>query len=852
MFQSAENLLKPKRGRNNLAFGIVNDSFENEDHQRESSSVQIQPQSSRIPVPQPRRNITRTADSKASSDLESASKQNTDSIQSESFRNASETTSEIPLTAFMVNEKTRKRITKPKKERDDTTSTIDENYSVESKLEDTKATKKKRRNIRTSASRDTIQDINRWKYEKIVGIYCHEVDRLKFTEDVKEPRIRISWFDFKSGAQMKKTDPKRDVIQENENCDYVPVVLTKGCKFRPIFSHLNCVWEELIVINEDIELMKNSSILFFEIIDLDLNREWMVLCWSFLKPFLENSFNNLDKRCRLQLFYNEPKKTLIHHSKNIGQLKKYPGTLEITVKGLVHEPTVDIVSDSRKINILQKETDLKPGSLNTPNDMFDVTTIWNNQYFKVPNTLVKSINLSAKGSNKVKFNFTGQLAAITEIQENVTYINLFTFPEIHLAIQLDGHSDIVYDLDWIKIEIFPQTLVSASADRSVIVWTIQQDFQYTAQVLPHFSFVYCAKFWIFKDQKYVVTAGRDSIIRIWDIALKLPKKTQELTRNDGFITCLAVSKVGNIYSGHNNGCVLEWVFTDCGFEYTQTVFQGLVMISCLEAHPRIDKLFIGNQCGVVHSVDIETHVILQTYFKGDQQQRKFFSFRLTSCGTYLITAFHRNATCWNVVTDSESSNFEFVQASGELSCVDVSPKGSFVIFTRYNSRFCVVLTGHKIEEAPAKTPPPLKQFKSISLDVQRKIAVKNKLSEIMQKLDDVFLLPRLCDDEKVSLTKDMQDEKRKIQDWLERNTSPGPDSDIEEGTFTIQRAEVNNESISSTDTFIVPKAGPPPKPKRLLKQQKQEPSDQSLDNTYDINPQGDSDTSISESILDDK
>lgn len=102
----------------------------------------------------------------------------------------------------------------------------------------------------------------------------------------------------------------------------------------------------------------------------------------------------------------------------------------------------------------------------------------------------------------------------------------------NLRVILQGHNDLVHDLDWSYDDRF---LVSASADSSCKLWNMEKkDTENSCRLsyndpdnlemfflceLPHPSFVYGAKFHPMRDESmvYIATICFDGKVRIWSV-----------------------------------------------------------------------------------------------------------------------------------------------------------------------------------------------------------------------------------------------------------------------------------------------------------------------------------------------
>lgn len=99
------------------------------------------------------------------------------------------------------------------------------------------------------------------------------------------------------------------------------------------------------------------------------------------------------------------------------------------------------------------------------------------QICKHPNSIYKThLEPSSNGCLVSKFSPNGQFLAYSF---NSDYnIQIATVPDLKVINTLRGHTNFVYDLDWLadkRKNSFPLHLVSASSDRTAVVWTIEKD-----------------------------------------------------------------------------------------------------------------------------------------------------------------------------------------------------------------------------------------------------------------------------------------------------------------------------------------------------------------------------------------
>lgn len=137
------------------------------------------------------------------------------------------------------------------------------------------------------------------------------------------------------------------------------------------------------------------------------------------------------------------------------------------------------------------------------------------------------------------------------------------------VVVLRGHLGIVYALNWFN----SNTLATVSSDHTAIVWCIDSG-HYQFKVLPHPSYLYAVKCLDLTnngDNVFVVTGGRDAILRIWHVfgdwndvtAIEL---MQELSgSHQNYITAIVAPVKGDqfhkFYSSDMSGIIIEWAST---------------------------------------------------------------------------------------------------------------------------------------------------------------------------------------------------------------------------------------------------------------------------------------------------
>lgn len=505
-------------------------------------------------------------------------------------------------------------------------------------------------NERRKKRRGSRDDRIGYSYCKIIGIHLHDSTELKFNNKIGTPRIRISIYNLTTKKLLLKSDPTRNVVTNHEPdlVDFIQPVISNECQYKT--SSFIPKWDELLILNEDINhIQQGNEIIFFEVIDLFPNdTNWFYqkiganmfkICWAFLKPFPDQKFTNIDKRSRLQLYEYQKNKEVPIFDQWTMDRKKYPGFLDVTVESLVPSSKKSECSISRTSNPLEIE---RTENILLSDEEVIETQQWNfqrypsiefqmswkklpGQAFKCTNTLLHKRKISKKGSFVVKFNHDGHLMAFTSNQE----IEIVTVPKFKNIVTLNGHSSLIYELDWLDQNsrelTFPQYLVSSSSDKTSILWIIERN-SYSFKILPHPSFVYSSKFVsTLIEPLFLITGCRDNAIRVW----KLRKSTSKIElhqeyplEHDGYVTSVVVTKSGEfLYSSDSCGSVIEWKITIkrakmiCIFSRKIKICDEIITRMVL--HPKGRKFFlqISNK-SQLKVMDRESGIVVQTF--GDE------------------------------------------------------------------------------------------------------------------------------------------------------------------------------------------------------------------------------------------
>nr|CAD7588533.1 unnamed protein product [Timema genevievae] len=399
----------------------------------------------------------------------------------------------------------------------------------------------------------TSKDLSKYSYEKIIGITVHRSDCLQPDVLVRHPLVKVHLIDVSTGEYLKKSDKNRPVSFFYENkVEHILPLMTEIFDFR----ERQCIipfWEELLVFNEDIEYLYKTDppvVILFEILDfvnfsvassqykkLGSEGGWHKIAWAFLKPVGKNGVLNTEHKVRLQLYKPQNSKIASCDSCDPyvwwsrGRWDRYPGTLYVTVKGILPPEHLHPALRSRSAlqgehsscNIdMEQEDQAKHQSRvssncnlaalsNTPDPSWSRLP---SQSCKVPNNRRLALPTTSKGCFSIKFNHSGRLLSCAMATQQVVNIVIYTIPEGKEHKCLTYHQGLVYDLHWSKDD---SLLLSASADCTACVWDIEAKNRRPSQMLPHPSFVYCAHFHP-KTNSVLATGCFDHVVRLWSRA----------------------------------------------------------------------------------------------------------------------------------------------------------------------------------------------------------------------------------------------------------------------------------------------------------------------------------------------
>ncbi|KAJ6645718.1 Jouberin [Pseudolycoriella hygida] len=579
------------------------------------------------------------------------------------------------------------------------------------------------------------------------------------------------------------------------------------------------------MIDESItHIMKENILIFFEILDSPTvetktffskyskaTEEWHFVCWGFLKPGDAMNSYNIDRRSCLQLFHYQRRHFLQKYSLNVYdqfRLKriKYPATLTVTVKGIAPLKSPFNFPEEKEQTKLKWEENLTQSHFLKFTDMQNTSTVQSNLLQRLPGQICKHPNImykahlepSSKGCLISKFSPNGQFLAYSF---NSDYnIQIATVPDLKVINTLRGHTNFVYDLDWLadkRKNSFPLHLVSASSDRTAILWTIEKD-RISLTILPHPSFLYAAKFLVNLpgDERCLlaVTGGRDSTIRVWKVVQNNFDLLQESVEHHNYITSIVCAmKTKNFYSSDWNGWIFEWsnVTNSNNFQVMRKFPKLTDSILSLQLHPKNEqRLYAQLKNHQINYIDTANEIVLNTLGSTDDDQNCNKKFTISPCSSTIYTVLWDTICMYDVLTGTLQSSLKVPHVKHHkfsyVSHLDYHPKLFLLSAAVYDLNGGILLFSHK-SEGNLMDKEVIHQD---SFDDRWKLLkgqVSSNSSEllgnIIQRIDDILHQPLR--------------HKNETDDFKNENLSHLNRSDASDGNEDVGQAEVELFDIVS-------------------------------------------------------
>ena len=222
----------------------------------------------------------------------------------------------------------------------------------------------------------------------------------------------------------------------------------------------------------------------------------------------------------------------------------------------------------------------------------------------IPNKIMYKIDSGSGGSQCIAFSNNGVYLAIASISnlnvasgknsgsnaQNSSYIiKIYTVQTGERVANLEGHQDLIYELNWSHNDRY---LSSSSSDGSVRVWTFSIDGSIrSTSIYQHPSYVYTTAFHPTSKSPQVLASGCfDGKIRIWiqDLHNKLQDYKRDtpflvLTGHESQVNSLCFATDGNrMYSGDSNGVLKIWA-TDIPHESSKPLTDHIGDFRCLKS-----------------------------------------------------------------------------------------------------------------------------------------------------------------------------------------------------------------------------------------------------------------------------
>lgn len=455
--------------------------------------------------------------------------------------------------------------------------------------------------------------------------------------------VRISIANATTGELIPKADVDKKCISAYEKTDYISPVATHGVKLDDL-STLSPYWDETFLYNETISsILSDEVLIFFEIFDTYIHssrRNFTPIAWSFLRLKNPEDCRNLGRPCQLQLHYYPnvnfdislkgiklPIQTLLINR------KKCKGYLTVEVKREEMQETYDITKRprnsfqheigreelekliNRKDEDENEEEEKKEKSKKKPKPRILRPA---NRKCTIPRLLKAQIPAGERGALALSFNRNGDVLAVA-IQESKDFVIQLYTASINNSFEkfktILAHVDLIYEITFSDDD---RLMMTVSADGMAKVWLNEGKYNLVSS-LAHPSYVYSGKFHP-KEDRLVVTAGIDCIIRLWD----RPKQQviMEFTGHNTRINSLSFSADGaSLYAGDADGIISVWA-TDLepngidGFELVKLVKEGEIE-KCTITHVEMGRskfsLLVHTQDNVVRIFETKVMVPSQRY-----------------------------------------------------------------------------------------------------------------------------------------------------------------------------------------------------------------------------------------------
>ncbi|KAL6449343.1 hypothetical protein ACFW04_000746 [Cataglyphis niger] len=585
--------------------------------------------------------------------------------------------------------------------------------------------------ISSSAAKDTIDPIAKRKKRKkrkqekeetrenerkYISVTIHRADMLEDDyANVKRPMVMIHIVEARTGSYLK-----------NGN-GYLRPLITGKFDFRENKSMIP-IWEEELVFEHDFDTIlkhedNDRTVILFEVIDLlsfaeaslgydKIGKEgcWNKIAWAFLKPVGVNNILHTDKKVRLQLY--RPRRSSKRYGKHTCEVytwwqsnnrDKYPSSLLVTVtsvpssksESVLHQqlPLNDFLDDAHNDSRRELSTEHRTSeSIGLPK--------WARlaaQSCKIPNEKMFETEASENGSFYVTFSNDGKYLACVHSEEYNYPIVIYEIETGKIHVRFLGHKTFVYSLNWSSDDYH---LLSASADQTARIWDIRNQIVQHIEMLPHPSYVYCAKY--APDKMMIIATGcYDGVARIWVNEKKRSTKqelSQELEGHEGFVNSMVFQKNGNLITADSVGSIILWTVRRndrMSSRWEWCIARRIkireiegVVINTIVLHPLESRLLVHSRDNGLRMVDLATGVILQKY-KQLNNQRIQLRACISPCGGLILCGGEDSIlNIWNLETGkhvAKYANDRHSSSRAVISCVDYHPYDHVLAFSTFGN-----------------------------------------------------------------------------------------------------------------------------------------------------------------------
>uniref|UniRef100_A0AAR2JK19 SH3 domain-containing protein n=1 Tax=Pygocentrus nattereri TaxID=42514 RepID=A0AAR2JK19_PYGNA len=586
--------------------------------------------------------------------------------------------------------------------------------------------KKKRKEVEDSQAEVEASRRRAFDDSLVLGVYIHRTDRLKTDLLVSHPMVKVHVVDEITGQYVKKEDSHRRVssFYEQENVEHILPIITQPFDFKKNKSTVP-EWEEQVIFNERFGYFLHDSeecpqvILFFEILDFismeearanvsadQHERGFRKIAWAFLKLVGTNGVLNIDSKLRLQLYSPPSRVKKVLQTVEVFQWwskfprNRYASTLYVTVKGLKLPEHVD--PSIRSMMALQQErgstsyselhTELNQKTSTQLLERKSEAIKWSRvpgQVCRIPNKPMLSFRGGQMGCFTLRFSYDGRALAAACADRDAFPIVVYEIPSGKVLASFNGHLSIVYDLCWTRDD---RCLLSASSDGTVRVWNIERLQGLAQKVLPHPSFVYCARYHP-HAQSLVVTGGYDGLLRVWNLDVKdvNGQLLQEFEGHKSFINVLCFDNEGTrMFSADNTGMIIVWTTKiedqsthhwKIEKEIKESDLNG-IPINSLEVHPNGRRLLIHAKDSVLRVMDLRIFAVKK--YIGATNYRERINSTFTPCGSFIFSGSEDGlAYVWNAETGDQVAVYSELCYPVALRSVAFHPHEHMVAFCAF-------------------------------------------------------------------------------------------------------------------------------------------------------------------------